>query len=101
MCKNIIFNFLAAQSQEPLGKAQNNFLNIYQIRPVRNRCKLIPVIVDQQEMLVHILKNRIIESRRDEIASDAAASIAEFQADKLKVQTASEAIQELREYLNK
>ncbi|WP_292710639.1 MULTISPECIES: hypothetical protein [unclassified Nostoc] len=56
--------------------------------------------LEQQEMLVQILKNRIIESRRDEIASDAAASIAEFQAGKLKVQTAAEAIQELQEYLN-
>ena len=54
----------------------------------------------QQEMLVQILVNRIIESRRDEIASDAAVSIAEFQAGRLKVQTATEAIQELREYLN-
>ncbi|MEH2225234.1 hypothetical protein [Nostoc sp.] len=56
--------------------------------------------LEQQEILVQILKNRIIESRRDEIASDAAASIAEFQAGRLKVQTAAEAIQELREYLN-
>jgi hypothetical protein len=56
--------------------------------------------LEQQEILVQILKNRIIESRRDEIASDAAASIAEFQAGRLKVQTATEAIQELREYLN-
>ena len=56
--------------------------------------------LEQQEMLVQILQSRIIESRRDEIASDAAASIAEFQAGKLKIQTAAEAIQELREYLN-
>lgn len=56
--------------------------------------------LEQQEMLIQILKNRIVESRRDKIASDAAASLAEFQAGKLKVQTATEAIQELREYLN-
>ncbi len=56
--------------------------------------------LEQQEMLVQILKNRIIESRRDEIAKDAAASIAEFQVGRLKTQTANEAIQELREYLN-
>lgn len=56
--------------------------------------------LEQQEMLIQILKNRIVESRRDEIARDAAVSIAEFQAGKLKVQTANEAIQELREYLN-
>ncbi|MCF2148583.1 hypothetical protein IQ276_019545 [Desmonostoc muscorum LEGE 12446] len=56
--------------------------------------------LEQQEILVKILKKRIIESRRDEIVSDAAASIAEFQAGRLKVQTAAETIQELREYLN-
>ncbi|MFB8789785.1 MAG: hypothetical protein U7123_13240 [Potamolinea sp.] len=56
--------------------------------------------LEQQEMLIQILKNRIVESRRDKIALDAAASLAEFQAGKLKVQTATEAIQELREYLN-
>lgn len=54
--------------------------------------------LEQKEMLVQILKNRIVESRRDEIASDAAASIAEFQAGRLKVQTAGEAIQELWNY---
>lgn len=56
--------------------------------------------LEQQEMLIQILKNRIVDSRRDKIALDAAASLAEFQAGKLKVQTATEAIQELREYLN-
>lgn len=56
--------------------------------------------LEQQEMLIQILKNRIVESRRDKIASDAAASLAEFKAGRLKVQTAAEAIQELREYLN-
>ncbi|AVH72314.1 hypothetical protein [Nostoc sp. 'Lobaria pulmonaria (5183) cyanobiont'] len=56
--------------------------------------------LEQQEILVQILKNRIIESRRDEIASDAAVSIIEFQAGRLKIQTAAEAIEELREYLN-
>ncbi len=56
--------------------------------------------LEQQEMLIDILKNRIVENRRDEIARDAAVSIAEFQAGKLKVQTATEAIQELQEYLN-
>jgi hypothetical protein len=52
--------------------------------------------LEQQEILVQILTNRIIESRRDEITSDAAVSIAEFQAGRLKVQTAAEVIQELR-----
>ena len=56
--------------------------------------------LEQQEMLVQILKNRIVESRRDEIASDAAASIAEFQAGSLQVQTATEVIRELRKHIN-
>lgn len=56
--------------------------------------------LEQQEMLVQILQRRIIERRRDEIATDAAASLAEFRAGKLKAQTASEAIAELREFLN-
>ena len=34
--------------------------------------------LEQQEVLVQILANRIIESRRDEIASDAAVSISEL-----------------------
>lgn len=56
--------------------------------------------LEQQEMLMQILKNRIVENRRSEIAKNAAASIAEFKAGKLKATTAAEAIQDLREYLN-
>ncbi len=56
--------------------------------------------VEQQEMLVQILKNRISENRREQIALDAKASIEEFQAGKLKIQTASEVIQELQAYMN-
>ena len=55
---------------------------------------------EQQEMLVQILQRRMIERRRDEIATDAAVSLAQFTAGKLKAQTASEAIAELREFLN-
>lgn len=36
--------------------------------------------LEQQEMLVQILQRLIIERRRDEIATDAAASLAEFRA---------------------
>jgi hypothetical protein len=57
--------------------------------------------LEQQEMLLLIIKNRISESRREQIALDAKVSIAEFQAGNLKIQTASEAIQELREYMEK
>ena len=56
--------------------------------------------LEQQEMLVQILQRRIIERRRDEIATDAAVSLAQFRAGKLKAQTVSEAIAELREFLN-
>ncbi|NEP62351.1 MAG: hypothetical protein F6K31_36375 [Symploca sp. SIO2G7] len=53
--------------------------------------------LEQREMLVQILKKRLIESRRDEIASDAQISITEFQAGTLQQQTATEAIKGLRE----
>ncbi len=55
--------------------------------------------IEQQEMLIQILQRRMIEKRRDEIAQDAVSSLAEFRAGKLKVQTATEAILELREFL--
>ncbi len=74
------------------------------MKPLSSLDKVLNAAMDlpleQQEMLIQILKNRIVENRRDEIARDAAVSIAEFQAGKLKVQTAAEAIQELREYLD-
>ncbi|MBW4476552.1 MAG: hypothetical protein KME54_06695 [Tolypothrix brevis GSE-NOS-MK-07-07A] len=74
------------------------------MKPLSNLDEVLDAAMDlpleQQEMLIQILKNRIVENRRDEIASDAAVSIAEFQAGRLKVQTAAEAIQELREYLD-
>lgn len=56
--------------------------------------------IEQQEMLVQVLQKRTIERRRDEIAADATASLAEFRAGKLRAQTTSEAIAELREFLN-
>ncbi|AKG24731.1 hypothetical protein IJ00_18635 [Calothrix sp. 336/3] len=56
--------------------------------------------VEQQEMLIQILKNRVAEARRHEIVKDAKDSIAEFKSGEYKAQTAEEAIQELRKYLN-
>jgi hypothetical protein len=56
--------------------------------------------LEQQEMLITILKNRINEGRRDEIAKDAKVAIAQFKAGNYKAQAAKEAIQELREYMN-
>jgi len=52
--------------------------------------------IEQQEMLIQILQRRMIEQRRDEIAEDAKLSLADFQASRLKIQTATEAIVELR-----
>jgi transcriptional regulator with AAA-type ATPase domain len=54
---------------------------------------------EQQEMLIQILQRRAIEQRRDEIACDAQLSLAEFRAGKLKIQTAEEAIADLREFV--
>jgi transcriptional regulator with AAA-type ATPase domain len=83
----------------------SSFINVWEtMKPLSNLDEVLDAAMDlpleQQEMLIQILKNRIVENRRDEIASDAAVSIAEFQAGRLKVQTAAEAIQELREYLD-
>jgi transcriptional regulator with AAA-type ATPase domain len=54
---------------------------------------------EQQEMLIQILQRRAIEQRRDEIACDAQLSLAEFREGKLKIQTAEEAIADLREFI--
>ncbi len=54
---------------------------------------------EQQEMLIQILQRRAIEQRRDEIARDAQLSLAEFREGKLKIQTAEEAIADLREFI--
>jgi transcriptional regulator with AAA-type ATPase domain len=55
--------------------------------------------LEQQEMLIKILQNRLVERRRDEIATDAATFIAEFRVGKLKAQTVGDAIVELRKFL--
>jgi hypothetical protein len=52
--------------------------------------------VEQQEMLVQIVRQRTIENRREEIAQAAEVSIAEFRSGKLKIQTAVEVISNLR-----
>jgi hypothetical protein len=56
--------------------------------------------VEQQEMLVDIIRNRHIEMRRREIARDAREAIAAFHAGKLKPQPVQEIIMELRQSLN-
>jgi transcriptional regulator with AAA-type ATPase domain len=55
--------------------------------------------LEQQEMLLQILQRRLMEQRRNEIAQDAKLSLAEFKAGKLKIQAATEAISELREFI--
>lgn len=55
--------------------------------------------LEQREMLVQILENRITEERREQIAFNASISIAEFEAGHFRVQTAAEIMQELRDYL--
>ena len=55
--------------------------------------------LEQQEMLLKILQGRMIERRRDKIAQDAISSLTEFRTGKLKAQSATEAISELREFI--
>ncbi len=62
--------------------------------------EVMELSLEQQEILVQVIKNRIKESRREQIALDVKISLAEFESGKLKIQTASEAIQELREYMD-
>jgi hypothetical protein len=54
---------------------------------------------NQQDMLMEILQRRMIERKRDEIAQDAIESLAEFRSGKLNPQTATEAIADLRSFL--
>ena len=46
--------------------------------------------------IIQILQRRMIEQRRDEIAQDAKLSLAEFREGKLRIQTTTEAISELK-----
>jgi hypothetical protein len=52
--------------------------------------------LDQQELLIEILRQRHIEASRNEIVKDAQESIAAFKAGKLKPQSAESIIVELR-----
>ena len=55
---------------------------------------------EQQEMLLEILRRRQVESRRQEIATDAQASLAEYRTGRLPAQSAEEAIADLHKALN-
>jgi hypothetical protein len=56
--------------------------------------------LDQQELLMEIVRQRHLEASRDEIARDAKESIAAFKAGKLKPQSAEAVIGELRRSLD-
>ena len=53
--------------------------------------------IEQQEMLLEIIRKRRIEFNRQEIAKDAKASIDAFHSGKLKSQSADGVIAELRQ----
>lgn len=61
--------------------------------------EVMTLSLEEKEMLAQILKQTIIESRREQIAQDAQTSLEEFKQGKYKPLTAEEAIQDLREYL--
>jgi len=52
---------------------------------------------EQQEMLIKILSQRYNESRREEIATDAQQSLANFRAGHYKAQSAEQVVLELRQ----
>jgi hypothetical protein len=54
---------------------------------------------EQQEMLIKILQNRLHESRRAEIATDARQTLADFRAGKFNLQSAEDVIIALRQSL--
>lgn len=56
--------------------------------------------IEQQEMLLDIVRKRHIERRRQEIAMDAQESLAAFRTGQLRAQSATEVIVELRQVLD-
>ncbi len=54
---------------------------------------------EQQEVLIQIITNRLIESRREEIAKDAKEAIDAFHKGELLPKSATELIAELRKTL--
>jgi hypothetical protein len=55
--------------------------------------------LEQREMLIEIVKNQIIEARREEISQDAKEAIAAFHRGELKPQPLENIISELKESL--
>ena len=56
--------------------------------------------LEQQEALSEIVKRRISQGRRKELASSSQEALTEFKTGNLKTLSATEAISELRTYLN-
>jgi hypothetical protein len=56
--------------------------------------------IDQQEILIDILRKRNAEVRRRQIIGECREGLAEYQSGVLKAQTAEEAIADLRSYLD-
>lgn len=75
-----------------------NMMNVTTLDQAIDTVMQLPL--DQQEMLIDIVRSRHIENRRKEIAKDAQESIAAFHTGKLKSQPANEIITELRQALN-
>ncbi len=61
--------------------------------------EVMELSLEEKEILSQILKQRIIENKREQIALDAQISLQEFKEGKYQLLTAQEAIQNLREYL--
>ncbi|TYQ27993.1 hypothetical protein PseudUWO311_06035 [Pseudanabaena sp. UWO311] len=56
--------------------------------------------IDQQEMLIDILRKRNAEVRRRQILEECREGLTEYRSGDLKAQTAEEAIADLRSYLD-
>lgn len=61
---------------------------------------VVELPLEQQELLIDIVRRRTIDARRRESAQTSQEALVEFRSGKLKSQTASEAITELRAYLD-
>ncbi|MGB3492244.1 MAG: hypothetical protein WBA57_05925 [Elainellaceae cyanobacterium] len=55
--------------------------------------------LDQQELLIEIVKHRTTAARRQELAKTSQEALAEYRTGQLQPQTSQEAIAELRAYL--
>jgi hypothetical protein len=56
---------------------------------------------DSKELLIELVRKRLVEERRKKIAREAAKTRRNFQKGKLKPKTAAQVIKELEAYLNK